>query len=114
MSAEIRSALIELIGNNVLLAQEVTIPARGNETNDEELVTMSRPHLTTRSLQHEHAILSAERFHCRARKLDVLLGLFFSFSDKYNLETCFLFKAVKYLWQKFLSPVSILCWIQTV
>lgn len=29
--------LIELIGNNVLLTQEVTIPARGNETNDEEL-----------------------------------------------------------------------------
>lgn len=37
VSVEIRSALIELIGNNALLVQEVTIPARGNETNDEEL-----------------------------------------------------------------------------
>lgn len=37
VSAEIRSALIELIGNNAVLMQEVTIPARGNEINDEEL-----------------------------------------------------------------------------
>lgn len=37
VSVELCSALIELIGNNVLLTQEVTITARGNERNDEEL-----------------------------------------------------------------------------